>query len=147
VEPFRSGLDSYPYYTVIQTNGNYYSNILFPAFTDTDNDGIFNSTNDVTDTLSLSAANRPPLTDQLNISINVTVNYNGSSYKTNVTVMFGNMGCRHARDAGTAHGASNHNGVVCTVCHWGYQYALGAHGPDNSLMANDPERLWASKPG
>ena len=139
------GLATYPFYTVISTGGTYYNNISFPAFTDADSDGIFNSTNDVTDTLSLSP--RPPLTDHLNISINVTVNYNGTAYKTNVSVMFGNQGCRHDKDAGAAHGAGQHDGVVCTVCHWGYQYILGAHGPNNSIMKNDPARWKGVPPG
>ncbi|MDO9096860.1 MAG: cytochrome c3 family protein, partial [Candidatus Methanoperedens sp.] len=135
----------YPFYTVIPTSGAYYNNIAFPTFTDTDGDGIFNSTNDVTDTLSL--ATTPPLTDHLNISINITVNYNGTAYKTNVSVSFGNAGCRHDKTIGTAHGAGQHDGTVCTVCHWGYQYALGAHGPNNTIMYNDPERWTGIPPG
>ncbi len=134
------GLANYPFYTVISTGGTYYNYVAFPAFTDNDVDGIFNSSNtNVVRTLSL--ATKPPLTDHLNISINVTLKYNGTTYKTNVSVIFGNMGCRHDKTIGTAHGAGQHDGVVCTVCHWGYQYALGTHGPNNTILYDDPERL------
>ncbi|NJD53250.1 MAG: hypothetical protein FIB07_10320, partial [Candidatus Methanoperedens sp.] len=136
-------LNNYPFYQVISTGGMYYpsSTNTFPTFTDTDNDGIFNSTRDVTDVNDLTG-NKPPTTDQLNISINVTINYLGVNYTKKVYVIFGTAGCYHPGNTFTsAHDKTAHNDVTCTTCHWGYQYALGTHGPDNSIMNSDTARF------